>query len=631
MPTIPAITPEIQQSVQDYFSKHPDQAEVFARDYGSDLGRWLEAFTGWWDANGGNVSDLGPYQDEIGLLGTLGFNTAQTGAAGGPNDTPAEQALYNAAVPQITADIARDVDRRGVADTLAKNLVGAGTNVTNLIGRTQGGGFDSVDYYNRYPNVQQLFASLNDGATPGTKSVPTPQGPKDMTPEQFGEFHFTNFGQREGLTANYVPSPQLAQDISNANQTVQANIGALQQWNDEAVKNLSGNLAAKATAITQLTATLNEQLTTLDASQKKILTDQIAALQANLETSVAAQRRALEQQLASLGAAAGTEAAARRAALQQEIAALTAAQAPLAEARVQAADLQATAINVGLERTKDELTAEQARQGYVGGSTIGDASLARATVDARQKAAEAMAGARLANAADTREIGVRGATGERSIAEALAGSNRDIANLGARGTFDLSTGLAKGTQGISDTGATGMATIAGNTALGRAGIGAQGANRTFQDQVFGADQQRSLADTLAAGKLGEQQKGNAAIATYKDNDFARQLSGLLLTPQITSTTATGLRNLDEYANSGLTRGLNTLNWWSTPTSAPPTPGYVPNQPSNAGNDLSNLGAGIVNLVGNLGTANNWWQPAKTTTTKVPAPTGGTGFTGGFGD
>lgn len=643
MPTVPAITPQIEGKVADYFVKHPDQKEVFERDYGADMGRWLEAFTGWWDQNGGAVSDLGPYADEIGLLGDLGFGTNAQATAGGPNDTPVEQGLYNTVIPRLVNDAtAGDAARRTAADALAQQAIGGGQAASQILARTQGGGFDSQTYLTNYPQVAGLFQSLNDGATPGTKSVPTPSGPKDMTAQQFAEFHYLNFGQKEGLKPAYIQSSQLAQDFANADRTTQANIAAgdqafktnvaaMQQAAGVMQQNLTGNLADRAAALQQQLATLNQNLDTLDATQRKALADSIAAQQANLEQSIATQRQALQDQIAAMGAAVGTEAQAKRAALTEELAGLTAAQAPVAAARTQAAELQATAVNVGLERTKDQLTADQAREGYVGGSTIGDAALARATVDARQKAAEAIGAANYANAADTRDIGVHGATGQRTIADALAEANRGIATGGAQGNFALTAGGATERRRIGDVGATGTQAIANNTGLSRAGIGAQGANQTFQDKVFGADQKRSLADALAQGTYGltaantgntlaATTAGNAAKATYSDNDYNRSLGAAYGLTQIPANLTNTLTGLDTYANSGLNRTLNTLNWWATPTGTPPTPGAVVVTAPTTGNDLSKLGAGVT------GAAFDWWKasqkPKVTTGTTSTTPAQG---------
>ncbi len=283
-----------------------------------------------------------------------------------------------------------------------------------------------------------------------------------------------------------------------SSEQAQAQLAALAQTVAQLRGNLAGESAQRAAALEQQINALLQNLDQLDATQRAALTEQITSQQANLEQSITTQRQALTEQIAALGTAADAQSAAQRTALQQELAGLTAAQQPLAAARLQAAELQATAVNVGLERTKDQLTAQAAEQGYVGGSTAQNAALARATVDARQRAAEAVGGARVANAADLRDIGVRGATGERTIAEQLAAARNQIAGQGATGNAALTVGGALGRQSLADQLAAGTAGIAGSTAVSRAAIGAQGANTTFADALNAAAQGRTIGDNAAA-------------------------------------------------------------------------------------------------------------------------------------
>lgn len=473
--------------------------------------------------------------------------------------------------------------------------------------------------------------------------------------------------------------------------------------------NLSGESATKAAALSAQLASLNQNLDTLDASQRAALTQQITTQIQDLHDSIGTQRQALQDQITALGTAADAQSQAKLASLNQEIQGLTAAQAPLNAARLAAADMQATAVNTGLESTKDQLTAQSALAGYYGGSTGQDAALARATISARQNAAQAVGGAQTANATDTRDIGIQGAAGQKTIADALADAHNQIAGQAATGTAGLTVGQALGTEQLKDTQATGLSGIASNTALSRAGIGAQGANTTFADALnaaaqnrsindnaattaqkikdalsaqgfqidstqtaqiqnlsnqlasgqqnlgdtqaaglagiatntaqslsnignlgatttygnvaAGADQSRTIADALAQGNYGinagnaaqtlaAQQAGNAAKATYYDNNYNRSLAAALAPASIASSTAGALTGLDQYATSGLNGALNTLNWWSTNTGTPPTPGAIATQPSTQGNSLSNLGSGLLSAGIGIGNANNWWQTPK---------------------
>lgn len=549
---------------------------------------------------------------------------------------PLEQGLLATALPRLTTDMNNDVGRRTLANGLSSQAIAGAQGAASTLARTQGGSFDGRNYLAQNPDVAAEFARQRAA------------GQTTLGENEFAEKHYLEHGQREGRQPSYIQSAQAGQDQNNANRTTAANIaasnqafstnlGALQTATTAMQGNLTGALADRAGALAQQITSLTQNLDQLDATQRKALTDQIAAMQANLDQSIAAQRQALEQQVASLGTAATTEAQARRAALEQEIAGLTAAQAPLAEARMKAAELQATSVNVGLERTRDQLVAEGARDGYVGGSTVQDGTLARATVDARQRAAEAVGGARVANAGDTRDIAARGATGSRSIADALAAAQRDIAGVGATGNFQLSSGLARGRQGLGDASATGTAAITNQTATARAGIGALGANQTYQDRVMGANEKRSILDSLASGTanltatnanqtLAANQQGNAQLSNYYDMNANRSIAGGLALATIPQNLTATLTGLDNYANSGLNRTLNTLNWWSGNQGAAPTPGATPVQPSNAGNDLSGLGAGLTSAAIGVGQANNWWRRPSSTNNSganfTPSPTTG---------
>lgn len=562
---------------------------------------------------------------------------------GGDGQTvPLEQGLLQQALPGLVADAQNDTQRRTIADQLAQQAL-AGTNAaTTILGRTQGGGFDARTYLQQNQDVAKAYQDYAASTPEQQQANMQANGvPAGMTAEQFAQWHYQQFGQREGRRANFTQSPQLQQDFANADSTVAANVAAanqaaqtqltaLAQSAAQMQQNLSGNLAAKAAALQQQIAALYQNLDQLDATQKAALAQQIATQQQDLEQSIATQRQALEQQVAELGTAAGAQAEAQRAALQQELAGLTAAQAPLNAARSAAAQLQATAVNVGLQRTQDQLTADNARAGFVGGSTAQDAALARATIDARQQAAQAVGNADVANATDTRDIGVRGATGQRTIADALSQAQADIAKQKAAGTAALTTAGAVGRQQLGDAGATGLASIRNNTATTRAAIGAQGANTTYGNVTTGADQARSIADALASGQYSltsqqakdvqaAQQQGAAAKATYYDNDYNRSLSAALALPQLAGNTAATLTNLDNYATSGLGRTQGLLNWWNTNSGAAPTPGAVATTPSTTGNSISQLGSGLLSAGLNYGAANQWWGLTSPKTPSLTSP------------
>lgn len=621
-----------QFSVTQYLQAHPDILQNFLNDpgyasfYGS-LAKYAIA-----DAqshgtpteqqaiqSGSLAADAS--QDDNTLLPALGY-VQQGGDTTGSQ--PIEQNLLTQALPTIQHEISDDAPRRVIADQLSGQVAGAATAANDLLAQTQGGHFDGATYFANYPDVAAAYQQQGGQAGTG------------MTVDQYAQQHYLTNGQREGRTPTYVQDPKLAQDFANADTTTKANIdasnaqlqtnlGALTTATTALQGNLTGDLAAKAAALNTQIASLNDNLATLDASQKAALTQQIATQQADLEQSITTQRQALQDQITALGNAADAQSQAKLASLQTEIAGLNAAQAPLNAARSAAANMQATAVNTGLQRTQDQLTAQNALAGYVGGSTGQDAALARATIDARQQAAQAIGSANTANASDTRDIGVQGAAGQKSIADALADAQAGIAAQGATGNAALTTNLATGRQALGDTGAGALASITANTAASKAGIGALGANTTYANTAAGADQSKSIADALAQGTYGltstnaantlaSQQAGNAAKATYYDNDYARSLAAASAVPTIAANTTSALTGLAGLGSAGLNSALNTLNWWSTNTAPAPTPGAIATTPSTAGNSLSTLGTGLTSAALSAAGKNNWW-----TTPTTPAP------------
>jgi hypothetical protein len=567
-------------------------------------------------------------------------------------DLPLEQGILQTALPGLLGDIEGDAGRRQLVDTLTGQVTGD---------------------YNAARNA--------------------------LSPEE----------NARRLAEEYAMADTTSTALSDSAATASAEqLAALNQSIESMKSNLSGDLAARAAALQQQIASLTANLDTLSAEQKAALAEQITANQANLEQSIASQQQnlatelealrggvdtrtqarsdaltqelaslrdvntaegvarkaALQQEIASLRTASTAENQARVAALQAEIEGLTAAQAPMAQARLDSANALTTAVNLGLESTNDRLTAERARQGYLGSSSFSDANLARAAIGARQQGAQAMGSAREANAGDIRaiqaraategrsladilagrnmsisgreategrnladylsgnerDIGVRGATGTRGIADEAANAQFDITSRGATGTRSLADILAEGTRSIGDTGAAGTAAIRNNTAQSLAGIKNAGANQTYADTTGGSIQLRTLLDTLAqgqagiAGNLSTQQQtardmGTTARQGYFDNAYTRGQGGILSRPGLGSQLAGTLTDLGNYGSSGLNRSLGTLNWWAGGGQAP-TPGYTPVQASTSGNDIAGLGAGLVGTAMNIGNSNSWWaKPA----------------------
>ena len=579
------------QQLQAYFDSRPEFRAEYERNRLGSQGtdnrtpvQWMQGFLSEhpeqlqeFNAFVGNPPDLPPDQlnalieranagdqQAIAALQAAGYELAAD-----TQDLPVEQGLLQTALPGLVQDVEGDAQRRALAAQLAGTATGAFTNAANALSPEA--------------NAARLAEELRQADITG--------------------------GQIAG-SASTAAADKLA--------ALQASIAAMQQ-------NLTGDLAAKADALKQQVAAFQANLSTLDATQKAALAEQISTQQKNLEDSIAAQRNNLATEIAGLRGAADAQSAARRAALQAEIDGLTAAQAPMAQARLDSANALTTAINLGLQGTEDQLTAQRAKQGYLGTSTFTDAALARAKIGAGQQAAQAMGAAREANAGDLRTIQARAATEGRTIADELANNQLAIAGREATGGRTLADLLAGDTRTLADTGATGLATIKANTGAGVFGIDNAGAGQTFQDQVFGADQKRALADALAkggadiGGNLANQLQGardstTLAKQNYFDNAYTRALSGSLAIPGLASSLAGSLNSLDNYGQSGLGRTQRALDWWATPNTAAPVTQAQAVQADNSGNQIASLGTSLLGGALKIGQANDWW---KTPSTKTP--------------
>lgn len=477
-------------------------------------------------------------------------------------EMPLEQDLLNQALPRLLGDVEADAGRQTLADTLGQQ-------------------------------AQDDYAAARNALSPeeNARRLAEELAQADVTSARLSD------------SAGTAAAEQLA--------ALQQSIASMQQ-------NLTGDLAARASALQQQIASFTQNLNTFDATQREALAQQIAANQQNLETSIASQRQSLADEITALRGAADAQSVARKAALQAEIDGLTAAQVPMAEARLNSANALSTAINLGLEATTDQLTAQRAKQGYIGSSSFDDANLARATIGARQGAAQALGQARELNAGDIRTIQSRGATEGRTLADEYANNLLSISGREAAGGRTLADILAEGTRTIGDNSAAGTAAITANTGAQRMNIGNAGAAQTYQDQTMGSTQLRALLDSLAQGtgaiagvKSQQQQQardsGTTARQGYFDNAYTRGLSGTLARTGLGSQLTNTLTGIDDYAGSGLNRTQRALDWWATNPGAAPTPGYTPAQASNSGNDIAGLGAGLLSAGINYGNANSWWQ------------------------
>ena len=123
---------------------------------------------------------------------------------------------------------------------------------------------------------------------------------------------------------------------------------------------------------------------------------------------------------------------------------------PLLQARLDSAEGLATSASLGEQAARDQIVADLASQGYFGGSSYSDGQLARASIAARQTAANALGSAREANAADVLNVN----------------------NEATDSTYDARTGITTKRLGVND----------------------EAADSLFDTTSFGADQRLAYLD-----------------------------------------------------------------------------------------------------------------------------------------
>ena len=477
------------------------------------------------------VGDLGKYE----YIGP--GSPAATSTTG-----PAEQGIFNQISPGLVNQITGDAGRQQQVANLTAQTNAAYGNLGTVLGQTQTR-FDGNAYLRANPDVAAAYQRDGNG----------------MSVDDYAKRHYDTFGRNEGRAS------ALTSDLLNAQR---------------------GNVDATVRTIVDAS---NTNAATATAALGRMTGDQIA----NLEKSMATQRAGLEQQVRELHGSAGEAAAARRAALERQIAELTAAQQPVSEARTRAAEQQVTGINLGLESTRDQISADAAREGFYGPSTMTDSNLARAAIDARQGAAQVGGAARVANAMDTRGIGNYGAGARYSIEDVLAGQRQQVSDFGSAGRAGLTAFGAETGRGIHDAGATGRFNI---------------------DTMAGRETQ--------AARVG----GAGQMSTYFDNLYPNAVNTAQLQAQLPGAQAAALTALIPYGTAGTRNALDTLNWFGSNTHNPPGPTPVITAPGQTGNQIGQLGASLVGAGYQVGSANNWWRtPTPKTTpgaTFTPSPTTG---------
>ena len=379
----------------------------------------------------------------------------------------------------------------------------------------------------------------------------------------------------------YSGSRMLEQEQNASNQAFGQQLTNMGEQAGTRLGALSDELSAKQSYLDQQIATLGQGLATLNEDQK-----------AALATEVSAKRAALEQELSTLGTAVTKQDADRRAALETQLGELNIAQDLVDKSRIEGARMQGTAINLGAQAEQDRIRADMAQQGFVGGSSGTDMALGRSLIQARQGAAQAVADAGLTNALDRQGIMKYGADTRFGIADNTAGMN-----------FDLSKYGAGETRGLGDYSAEESRTLANTDSQARFKLTDFGAGQQRELSNYGAGERRGLANFVADETRGIKDAGTQRDLDYFDRDVARRIAALSLPAGAISQEFQIRNTADSYAQSGLNRAQNNLNWFNIGTSQAPNTVTNPTQPNTAwGYAFQNLGAGIAGAATDFGLA-----------------------------
>lgn len=491
------------------------------------------------------------------------------------DEVPLEQGLLDTALNEyILPDLERDRLRRGETqagvDDINRTLDDALALNRTLIGT----GLDEKAYLTAHPDVAQAYDGLYKDAQ-GRAMVPTLDGRVvPMSRAEFAKYHYDNWGKYEEREAPTRESERLIQERTQADVTAGAQLETLEEA-----------IARRTAALDIETATVGTAIDKLEGERRAILEQQKTETDAAIAARNDARLKAIDAETAQLNTALGALDTERRAAM-----------APLEAERVAAARTLSAGVNQGLETERDRLAAAMAEKGYVGSSTFEEAALARAALEARQKSAETMAQATLANATDRRGIGEDTAQGRFSISSRDATGRRGAADETSTSRFDLGKFAA-------DTGA-----AIGNTAR----------SDQFGLTVSDAAARRALADFAADEGRGVKDQATLAKQAYFDADLGRGLEAALRAASLGEKRLDLADRADQAGYTGLNRALDTLNWWSASPSMPrSTPGVT--QPSNMGADIAGLGAGLTSGAFSLA-ASQWANRNKTPTTTKPAGT-----------
>ena len=472
---------------------------------------------------------------------------AQKVVDGGTSTTNAEDYLLQNAINNGLLDMEKDKDRAEQARNLQKqydDIFKSGTS-------TLAGLYDGTQLKNENQAVDTATANLL-GSLDSQRIART------------GALNTYTDAEKAALAKQITDkNAAIGVDVAARNKALQAQIAAQQQaiQAEMATKNaaLATDLNTRRGAISTEVDARNAALAAQGAARKDALGNEVSAYQSSLASELDKKGAALTTEINTLGEAIKTatasrntalaaELVSRKAALEDEVGKLRAAQEPLNAERLNAAQTQATAVNLASQAAQDRTLAQFAQDGYVGGSSGTDAALMRASIAGRQGAAEAVGNAKVANASDVAGIDRYSATQGRSLADYGSGQTRtiadadttqvqDLSKYGAGQNRTLSNYGAEQNRGISDYGAKEGRTLADFVSDQTRGITDYGSGQNRQLTDFGSIEGRNLANygagqtrTAADFASGETRKvsdyGTGQIRTLSDfnADQGRTLS-----------------------------------------------------------------------------------------------------------
>ena len=259
---------------------------------------------------------------------------------------------------------------------------------------------------------------------------------------------------------------------------------------------------------------------------------------------------------------------------------------PLLQSRLDAAETQASATSLGEQAVRDQITAALAAQGYIGGSSFADGQNARATIDARTAAAQALGAAKIANATDVLAVNNEATNSIYDTESGITTQRLAVGNAAADSIHGARTTAADQTMAVDNTAADSIYKAITDASAGRLGVKNEASDALYDAANWGAGQKLS----------------------YLDADTKRRLSNLETPIDLASQEVNLNTAIDNAGWAGLNRSLAALDWWKlgnasgggTTTAAPTTTDTTTSAAGAIGPSLVNAGLSIAQ-------SKNWWQ------------------------